>query len=368
MDNELQSLLALALTPKLGPITARKMIAYYGGAEQVFRLGEKDLKRVPGIGNTLVNKIDFEEGVRLAESEIKYCFENDIKIVSCFNEQYPLRLTHCPDCPIVLFVRGDMASMQTQRALSVVGTRNATAYGKKVVEDIIVEAKEKGVDLGVISGLAYGIDYAAHRSAVDNELPTVAALGHGLDKIYPAHHRELAQRILKEGGALVTEFPHNSYFDKRNFVRRNRIIAGLSDAVLVAESGIVGGALVTADYASGYGREVFAIPGKVGDSCSAGCNSLIKKNIAILCESFGDIEYQMGWEARVERPVQKELFVELTADEEAIMALFEDDQPITLDYIAVKLSLPVYKVSTDLLNMEFKGVLKALPGNQYRRV
>ena len=367
MDTTLYYLISLALTPKLGPITAKKLIAYCGGVKEVFTSRPIELSKIPGIGNTTVQRIDFDKGRELAETEMLFCEKHSIKILSSLDKTFPPKLTNCPDSPLVMFVKGNEQSLFKKKMFAIVGTRNSTIYGKTMVENLVRDFKERNHDISIVSGLAYGIDVIAHKASLQNHIPTVAVLGHGLDKIYPAQHRSIALDIIKENGALVTEFPHKAPYDKTNFIRRNRIIAGLSDAILVAESGITGGALATADYAQGYGRDIFAFPGKIGDTNTAGCNALIKRNKAALCEGLEDIEYGMNWDSENKTPVQKQIFEALNAEEETVFDLFEDDQPITIDYLAAKLSIPVHKVAATLLGMEFKGVITAHPGNQYRK-
>ncbi len=359
---------ALALTPNLGPTTAKKLIAYCGGVENVFIKKAHELVKIPGLGLATVGKIDFDKGRALADDEIKFCEKHNVRIISCFEKEYPEKLSQCPDSPLVLFTKGDPECLSKRKVLSIVGTRNSTMYGKMMVENLIKDIKHRSHNITVVSGMAYGIDVIAHKACISQNITTAAVLGHGLDRIYPAQHRSVALDILKDNGVLVTEFPHNSSFDKSNFLRRNRIIAGLSDAVLIAESAITGGALVTAEYAQGYNRDIFAFPGKIGDPYSAGCNELIKRNKAALCEGLGDIEYGMNWDTDTPKFVQKQIFDPLSGEEEAVFDLFEDNQPITIDYLAAKLSLPVYKVATTLLELEFKGIVIALPGNQYRKI
>jgi len=367
MDTSLLYLVATSLTPNLGPITAKKIIAYCGGAQNIFNSSKKNLCKIPGIGQITAKKIDFEKGLELAEAELKFCEKHNISIVNYLQPEYPNRLLQCPDGPLVLFIKGVKEIIHKPKILAIVGTRRATIYGKTLVETLVKDLAERKHDLTIVSGLAYGIDAAAHRSSLYNNIPTVAVLGHGLDLIYPAQHRNLALDILKKNGAIITEFPQKSPFEKTTFLRRNRIIAGLSDAVLVAESGITGGALVTADLANGYNRDVFAFPGKVGDTFSAGCNSLIKRNKAALCEGSDDIEYIMNWDIKSKKLTQKQLFEELPPEEQMVFELFEDDQPLSVDYVSNKLAIHVSKISGILLELEFKGVVHALPGNLYRK-
>lgn len=367
MDTTILHTVALSLTPNLGPITAKKIVAYCKGVDHVFQNFPKDLCKIQGIGKNTVQKINFDKGLELAYSELEFCEKHKIQIIHYLQKEYPKRLAQCPDSPLVLFVKGSAGAIHKKRILAIIGTRRATIYGRTMVENLVKDLAERHYDTSTVSGLAYGIDVAAHKSSLLNKIPTIAVLGHGLDRIYPAQHRSVALDILKENGTLITEFPHNSPYDKTTFLRRNRIIAGLSDAILVAESGITGGALVTAELAIGYSRDIFAFPGKIGDAYSAGCNALIKRNKAAMCENLSDIEYVMNWDSPTTKHVQKHLFEELTPEEEIFMELFEDEQPISIDYLANKLAIPISKASAVLLEMEFKGVINALPGNLYKK-
>lgn len=367
--DDLKYHLALSLTPYLGPVTARRLISYCGGVKEVFTQKKHRLEAIPGFGPESIQRVDFQKGLQNAEQELEFCQKSSVQIIGFLDNQYPKRLAQCQDAPLVIYLKGNPECIQKKKIIAIVGTRHATYYGKTMVEKIVEEIKERGHDITIISGMAYGVDSIAHRAALKNKIPTAGVLGHGLDKIYPAQHKNLADEILREGGALVTEFGHKSSFEKSNFVRRNRIIAGLSDAVLVAESGITGGALITAEYANGYNRDVFAIPGKVDDQYSAGCNMLIKRNKAALCETFQDIEYGMNWDVSSTTQTFRHptLFPELTQDEEALYDLFEDDKPVSVDYLTAKLSIPIHQVSSTLLQLEFKGLITALPGNLYRK-
>jgi len=363
MNETTKYMLALSLTPYLGPITARRLIDYYGKVEDIFQKKKSEFIRIPGFGSETIQKIDLKKGLEFADDELRFCTRNSIEIIAYNDPRYPKRLTQCPDAPLVIFVKGNVEILKSKKSLAIVGTRHATHYGKAVVEKIVDEIHDRGHQLVVVSGLAYGIDSIAHRSALKHKLPTIAVLGHGLDKIYPAQHKSLADEILRDGGVILTEFGHKTSFEKANFIRRNRIIAGLSDAVLIAESGITGGALITAEYANNYNRDVFAIPGKVDDEYSAGCNALIKKNKAALCETFQDIEYLMQWNVVSSGKIhQPTLFPVLTDEEETVLELFDDDKPVSVDYLSVQ------KISSILLEMEFKGLLIAMPGNQYRKL
>ncbi|MFP4023938.1 MAG: DNA-processing protein DprA [Thiohalospira sp.] len=368
--SKLKYKIALSLIPKVGHVTAKKLVAYVGDYEGIFKESEKNLLKIPDIGKTLANNIINSNVLPLAEKEIEFIEKNKIRVIFYLDKDYPERLKYCNDAPVLLYAIGDIP-MNNRKVLSVVGTRNATDEGVIFCEKLITALAERGHDPVIVSGLAYGIDATAHKSALENNLPTVAVLGHGLDIIYPASHKSLSKQIISNG-MLVTDFPSKSKRDKNNFVKRNRIIAGLSDATIVIESGEKGGALVTADIANSYNRDVFAVPGRVTDPYSKGCNQLIKTNKAALLEKVEDIEYLLGWEPESEnnqKAIQRNLFVNLTDDEKKIIEILKSttsEPPI--DTICVKAQMPTNKVSPLLLELEFKGVLKTLPGKRYKLI
>jgi DNA processing protein len=352
------------MIPKVGSINAKRLIAYCGGVEAVFKQSKKALLKVPGIGEIIASEIAKQTVIERAEQEVEFIEKFGIKTFFYLDDDYPERLRQCDDGPIVFFMKGKQEiNFNREKYISIVGTRKATEYGKKICEDLIKGLVEKGYSPTIVSGLAYGIDIAAHRSALKNNLQTIAVLGHGLDTIYPISHRSVAKEIV-ETGALVTDFPSKTKFDRNNFIKRNRIIAGLSDATIVIESDIEGGALITADLANSYNREVFAIPGNVGSKYSRGCNQLIKTNKAALIESCDDIEFLLGWEpANIQKqPKQIVLFSELTNDEKIIVDYLKSVDQESIDLISIKTKMPVSKVSSLLLNLEFAGVVKSKPG------
>jgi DNA processing protein len=253
------------------------------------------------------------------------------------------------------------------KAVSIVGTRNATDYGRQMCEELIRDLADHGHQVLVVSGLAYGVDIQAHKSALKHGFPTVGVLGHGLDKLYPAAHARIA-RAMMEHGALLTDFPSKTRIDPPNFIRRNRLIAGLSDATIVVESGVKGGALITADIAASYDRDICAFPGRAGDLYSKGCNDLIKRNIAALIENAADLEYVLGWEdpSKAKVPVQQVLFHELTPEEQLLTDQMKRGEKIHIDQLGQALEMPISRLSSLLLEMEFKGVVETLPGNLYR--
>ena len=368
MDDELKFLLALTMIPSIGPLTARKLIAYTGSASAVFQEKKQVLTKIPGIGETLAGRAVSGKLIAMAEEEINFCRKNGIEILNFFSENYPARLKNCTDAPLILFYKGKNC-FNSLKAISMVGTRRASEYGAGICEVLVREISEAYPECAIISGLAYGIDYLAHYSALKNNLLTIAVLGHGLQTIYPSEHKNLAFKIM-ENGCLCSDFNSGMKPERNNFIKRNRIIAGLSDATIVVESGLKGGALITADIAESYNRDVFAIPGRAGDEKSLGCNALIKFNKAGLIENLNDLEYFLGWEKGAKNPAprQKLLFTELSADEENLVTVLKEEDKISLDSLSLKLKWPVSKTSAVLLNLEFEGIVRTFPGNYYRLV
>ncbi|HDP54163.1 MAG TPA: DNA-protecting protein DprA, partial [Bacteroidetes bacterium] len=312
--------IGIDMIPKIGSINAKRLIAYCGGVEAVFKESKSALIKVPGIGQVIANEIVNQKVLDRAKCEVDFVLKHNIKTLFYLNDDYPKRLKQCDDGPIVLFVKAkENIDFNQQKVISVVGTRSITDYGKMVCEDIIAQLAERGHNPIVVSGLAYGVDICAHRAALKNRIPTIAVLGHGLDTIYPSIHRNTAKEIYEEG-ALVTDFPSKTLPDRNNFVKRNRIIAGLSDATIVVESAEQGGSLITADIAVSYNREVFAIPGAVSSKFSKGCNLLIKTNKAALIDSADDIEFQLDWESGNTQKAapQLSLFTDLSDDEQVV--------------------------------------------------
>lgn len=355
--------LALSMVPGVGPITAKKLIAFCGGLEAIFEEKKSKLLKIPGIGESLASAILSKETFERVDKEIAFIEKNHIRTFFYLDADYPFRLRHCDDGPILLFVQGK-ASMNAEKVLGVVGTRSVTPYGKELCQKTIEGLKEHNTT--IVSGLAYGVDAAAHKAALDNDLPTLAVLGHGLDRVYPPLHAPMAERIVENGGALVSDFVTGTKPDKENFPKRNRIIAGLVDALLVVEAAKSGGALITAQIANTYNRDVFAFPGRIGDTWSEGCNHLIKTNQAALIQSHADIEYIMGWSVKNKsKKSQPALFVELNETETAVMDVLKAEGQISIDLICKLSGLSMGKVSACLLELEFKGLVKCLPGKQF---
>ena len=359
--------IALGLIPRIGDINARKLVSHYGSVEAVFHEPYRNLIKIPGIGSGLAKYISNRTYLETAEKEADYVTKNRIKTFFYLDNDYPFRLRQCDDSPVVFFYKGT-SDINSPKILSVVGTRSATTRGRELCDKIIGGLAARHPDLILVSGLAYGIDIASHKAALSNNLQTIGVLGHGFKTIYPAIHRSTAEAMLNNGG-LLSDFLSDALPERNNFIKRNRIIAGLADATLIVESGIKGGALITADIANSYNRDVFAIPGRPEDQWSAGCNSLIKSNKAALAENSDDIEYLLNWKSEKSKPpVQRTLFSELDDTEKSIFELLSTESELTIDTICRSLSLPVNKLSAVLLQMEFKGMIKCYPGNLYRIV
>ncbi len=356
--------IALTFLPNIGPKTGKELVAYCGGVEAVFRESEKNLMKIPRVGKELAKSVKNGTVMERAEKELEFINRKGIKTSFYLDKDYPQRLKHCADHPLMLYRKGE-ADWNTQKAIAIVGTRMATEYGKIVCEQLLSSLTHHE-DLMVISGLAYGIDSCAHRNSLDNNIPTMAVLGHGLDRIYPPVNKGLSEKILSNG-ALISEFPSQTKPDRENFPKRNRIVAGMVDAVIVVESGVKGGAVITADIANSYNRDVFAVPGKLQDTYSQGCNNLIKTNRAALIESSSDLEYIMGWDqaSQKKKNTQRKLFVELSEEEEMLVNAFRRNGTMAIDELILETKMGATRIASSLLNLEFEGIVKCLPGNVY---
>ncbi|MDR3134050.1 MAG: DNA-processing protein DprA [Prevotellaceae bacterium] len=364
-NNQLLYYIAIGLIPGIGCTLAKRLIAHCGSAEAVLRERKTTLQKIPGIGETLAQEISKQQALPRAEKECEFLVKNNFHALCYSDDKFPQRLAQCEDAPVVLFVNGTIDFNQA-KVLSVVGTRNATPYGIAQCEKIIAQLAERGHAPVIVSGLAYGIDICAHKAALQNNLPTVAVMATGLDKIYPSLHYATAKRITAQGGALVTDFLSYTKPDRQNFIQRNRIIAGLADATIVVESGEKGGALITADLALSYNRDVLAVPGRADDTYSKGCNALIRSNKAALIETVADIEYALGWTLHAkEKAQQLPLFVSLTAEEQVIVDALRGNPSITIDSLCHATKIPIARLSVLLLTMEMNNLLRTLPGKRY---
>ena len=355
--------IGITLIPGVGDIVGKKLIAYCGSIEAVFKEKKKLLLKIPGIGKSTVNSIINQNILERAEEEIRFIEKYKIDTLFYLDDKYPYRLKQCEDSPMLLFYKGT-ADLNAPKIISIVGTRKASEYGKEICSSLIEGLIEQNIL--IVSGLAYGIDTCAHKTSLESNLKTVGVLAHGLDKVYPQLNKSLAEKMLNNGG-LLTEFLSKTTPDRENFPKRNRIIAGLSDAVIVIESAIRGGALITADIANSYNRDVFAVPGRLYDKYSQGCNNLIKTNRAALVQSAEDIKYIMGWEIMKKKTKkQQRLFIKLSPEEETIVNILKEKQELGIDKISSLSKLSASKVASALLNLEFEGIIKCLPGKVYR--
>jgi len=356
--------IALTLLPNIGPKTGKELVAYCGGVEAVFYESEKNLLKIPRVGKELAKGISIGKVIDRAKKEMEFIDRHGIQTSFYLDKTYPQRLKHCDDYPLLLYYKGNI-DWNTEKAIAIVGTRKATEYGKIICDQLISDLGNHQ-DMLVVSGLAYGIDSCAHRGSLENNIPTIAVLGHGLDRIYPPVNKGLADKILDHGG-LLTEFPSQTIPDRENFPKRNRIVAGMVDCVIVVESGTKGGAVITADIANSYNRDVFAVPGKLRDKYSQGCNNLIKTNRAALIESASDIEYIMGWdvESQKKRNKQRKLFVDFSEDEELLVNAFQRNGTMAIDELILETKMGATRIASSLLNLEFEGVVKCLPGKVY---
>ncbi len=364
--DELKYLLALKEVNGIGNVLAKHLIKTTGSAKEVFNLSAGKILKVPRISENTAKKILHYKDFEWIEKEIEWCEKESISIIPFYDNRYPQRLLHCNDAPLLLFAKGNM-DLNPKRMVSIVGTRHNTAYGQKVTENI-VEALS-ALNVTIVSGLALGIDGIAHRSALSYHTPTIAVLGHGLNQIYPRQHLSISDKMQQDGG-LLTEFSRKSPFDKNNFPMRNRIVAGMSDATIVIESAKTGGAMITAEIAHSYGREVFAVPGKWGDNVSQGTNSLIKNLKAQIITQAEDIAELLGWKVREQLVIEefyerKKRFQNLDEEETKIVSCMANNEPCTIDNLHYATDIPINKLSAILLSLEFKGVLKALPGKSF---
>ncbi|NJO92884.1 MAG: DNA-protecting protein DprA [Chloroflexia bacterium] len=355
--------IALSFINGIGSINAKKLLAYVGSPEAVFKEKKQNLIKIPGIGEKVANEVFNKEILEKTEGELNFIEKHKISTFFYTDKEYPNRLKQFEDSPIILYFKGQ-SNLNQQKIISIVGTRKATHEGLENCKKLIEKLSSKGHKLLIVSGLAYGIDIHAHKVALKNEQQTIAVLGHGLNMIYPSAHKNIAKEIIKQGG-LLSELPSSAVLDPAHFVKRNRIIAGLADATVVVES-IKGGSLITAKIANDYNKDVFAFPGRVNDKYSEGCNFLIKTNQASLIEDADDIEYIMGWTPPEKgKVVQSQLFVELNEDEKNIVNILKENGKTAIDIISLHAKMPVSKVSTILLKLEFAGIVLSFPGKIY---
>jgi DNA processing protein len=355
--------LALAFVPGVGAKTGRLLLERFGDAVSVFKAPLKELKQVEGISETRAKGFRDATVMQRASEELEFIEKHHLHVLFQ-GHNYPRRLTQCADVPLLLYYRGT-ADLDTAKVIAIVGTRKNTDYGQQLCEELVEAVKSLG-DVVIVSGLALGIDAIAHKRCVQLGIPTVGVLGHGLDRIYPFSHKTLAEQMLQQGGGLLTEFPSGTLPDRNNFPMRNRLVAGMSDVTVVIESGANGGALITAHLAAGYNREVAAYPGRVNDSRSAGCNELIRANIAAMITKPADLLELMNWNDKKAKPVQKQLFLNLSPQEQRIVDILTAKESLHADELFHHTGLSNSQLAATLLQLEMQGIIRTLPGKFYR--
>ncbi|MBR9921467.1 MAG: DNA-protecting protein DprA [Bacteroidetes bacterium] len=360
MSEEILFQIALTQISGIGPRTAKKLISYCGGVEAVFKASAKSLDSIPSIGPQVIEAIQSFKDFDRAKRELEFIKKQHIQPLFYLDSNYPIRLKQYEDAPILLYFKGN-TSLNAKRTLGIIGTRQPSPYGLTKCAELVAELVP--YQPHIISGLAYGIDIQAHRAALRENLPTIGVLGHGLDRVYPMKHRQVASDMLQQGG-LLTEFPTETRPDRENFPMRNRIVAALCDAIIVIESAEKGGSLITADFANQYHKDVFALPGRTSDPQSTGCNFLIKTHQAALLENAADIAYILGWSKEQEGAGQGKLFQELELEEQRVVDNLREMEDGNFDELVYRMNLTAGQVSTIVLQLEFKGIVKSAPGNQ----
>lgn len=355
--------IAFTMIPLVGPVMGRQLITYCGSIEAVFTESKRMLKTIPGIGEEIALQIGNVSALMdLADYELTYMEKENINYVFFYDKDYPTRLFNLPDAPLLLYTKGNIP-LQPQRSVAIIGTRKPTAYGKSMTEDIIETLAP--FDITVVSGLAYGIDITAHKSCLQKGVPTIGVMGSGMGTIYPDSHVDIAHQMMAHGG-IISEFTHETGPDAVNFPMRNRIVAGLCDVLVVIESAIKGGSMITANLANDYNKDVVAIPGRKTDKNSAGCNSLIKQQQAHLIESGEDIIELMGWHRNTrQQSFQTDLFAEMSPDEQKIYSLIIDNEEKDIDTLAFHSKTTPGELAAILLSLEFKGAIKSIPGKKF---
>jgi len=363
---ELFYLLSLSQIPGIGPISGKTLISHCGSAEAVFKEKKRVLEKIPGIGSMEAAAVRQESGAYAAEKEIKFIEQSGIRVLPYTSMEYPIRLKQILDSPLLLFVKGN-TELNPMRTCGIVGTRKNTPEGALNTRNIVSGLKQHACH--IISGLAFGIDIVAHKTAVEEQIPTVAVVAHGLDMVYPLRHKPVADKMLASPGAIISELFSGTALHPDLFPRRNRIVAGMSDAVLVIESMIRGGSMITAQIAHSYDRDVFAVPGKPGDKMSEGCNYLIKNLKAGLCENANDVARGMNWDIGCLKKtnVQTSMLFDLSPEEKLIMDCLKGKSK-HFDELLLSTGLPMSRLTLMLLEMEMKQMVISLPGKMYKNI
>ena len=358
MHPDLLYRIAVTMIPNIGPVLQKRLIQHFETASDIFTARKKELCAVDGISEWLAKQIKSWNDFSFAESELVFLEKHHICPLFINDKAYPQRLINCYDAPIMLYFKGH-CNLNEQKIISIIGTRTNTLYGKQIAE-LIIEQLPKNVL--IVSGLAFGIDAIAHKAALKNELNTLGVLAHGLDDLYPAQHRSLAKEIVQQGG-LLTEFNQKTKPDKHNFPKRNRIVAGIADATIVIETAIKGGSMITADLAFQYNRELFAVPGKINDTKSAGCLKLIQENKANLYTSIEHFLTTMNWESKIKSTInQLSIFASLTPDEQLVVELINKKGQFALDELKNNVGFSSSKMASVLLSLELQNIIHIIPG------
>jgi DNA processing protein len=364
-DQDLFYLLALLKVDGVGDIMAKKLLTHCGNAESIFSAKTNQIAAIDGVGSFLLKNLKDKTIFEKANKELEFIRSNDIQVSFFQDEHYPDRLKHCFDSPVLLFKSGNI-DLKNRKIISIVGTRQITSYGTEFCRSLIEDLSP--LNPVIVSGFAYGVDIVAHQFAMEHNLQTIGVLAHGLNQIYPKTHKKYVARMMENGG-FITEFWSSSNPDKEKFVRRNRIVAGMTEATIVIESADKGGSLITANFANDYNRDVFAVPGRVTDTYSKGCNNLIKMQKANVLTNAADLVYMLNWDIENKsKTIQKQLFVELEEDEQLIYEYLLKNGKELLDTIALQCNFPIYKISGILINMELKGVIRPLPGKLFEAI
>lgn len=362
MDEKVYQI-ALGLLNGIGPKKAKMLAAYIGSVQGVFEEKPSALSKVPGIGTQFLKSINKAEALERAALEFEYIQKHDIKAHFYQDVTYPKKLAQCDDGPIVLFTKGTM-DFNKRKNIAIVGTRKATSYGKDMTRQLIKDLQD--YDVQIISGLAFGIDIAAHKAALEFGIPTMGVLAHGLDDLYPVSHKATARKMEEREGGIVSEFLSGTVADPKNFPKRNRIVAGICDATIVVESSHKGGSLITAGLANDYNRDVFAFPGNADKLSSVGCNYLIQKNRAHLITSAQDMIDILGWQDELQTdPIQTDLFTSYTPEEEKILTVLREKGTTQIDDLCHSAGMSVSQLSVQLFNLEMKGAIRALSGKRF---
>ncbi len=357
--------IALRHCPLIGDVIFRKLIREVGSAQEVWELSKSGLHNIYGIGRRISLEIGNSDHLKFAEKELKFCETNNIKINLRHLNELPELLNECEDAPAILYQKGEFNS--TLKSVSIVGTRKITSYGKNFIHDFLADSK--GKNMVTVSGLALGVDTEVHEYSIQNNIPTIGVLAHGFHTFYPSKNRKLSERILQENGVLFTEFNSSQKPDRENFIQRNRVIAGLSEATIVVETAFGGGSVSTATFANNYNREVYALPGKITDESSQGCNQLIFQNKAKAISTISGLADQLGFSGAPEKVGElfpfSEISIQVSDNQKNIMKVLDRKKSISLDEISENIGLPTFKILPDLLDLEISGRVKALSGRQY---